>query len=482
MPKAFFKIFVFLFFCLSIFSIIFVYSRGILLYDEGWILHPAQRILQGDVIYKDFHYIYTPGSVYITAISFWLFGQSILATRIMLFVFTTLSILIILYLCRSLKFGLTSSLISIGMFVAWLPLHINFSWPVVYASFSMLLTMLILVLYNKNSNYKYLIFTGIACALTFFFKQNFGIAVIISTITFILLTNTTKLKSILFYLLGICIFIIPWLIYMINTNSLISFINDTYFLLFLGNGIQATPFIYPAPIIIEILKTLFYLLPLIFSAVAIYLVWNKDRKLVLVPIFTGTFYLLGIRPTTDFTHFIPLIAVSGITIAILFEQLSNKLLKFCLFIFIVLLVFVGIYTAFFRGYYTWNPTILNYNQTLSNNRIGIFVDSKSEQDITNLVNFVNSHTSKGDSIFVTRFSPLLYFILDRNNPTKYEFFNPYTSINEANREIENNLIKNNVKIIITDYSIENDNNLLPVYIKTNYTEDNVQGFNVWIKK
>ena len=45
----------------------FFHLKGIIPYDEGWVLHPAVRFLQGDVPYKDFHFIYTPGSIFIAA-------------------------------------------------------------------------------------------------------------------------------------------------------------------------------------------------------------------------------------------------------------------------------------------------------------------------------------------------------------------------------------------------------------------------------
>ncbi len=41
------------------------------------------------------------------------------------------------------------------------------------------------------------------------------------------------------------------------------------------------------------------------------------------------------------------------------------------------------------------------------------------QNIGFLSNFINSHTNKHDPVFVYSFAPMLYFILERPNPTKY---------------------------------------------------------------
>ena len=49
--------------------------------DEGIILQGAQRILQGEVLYRDFFSFFTPGSYYFVALLFKLFGSSILVAR-----------------------------------------------------------------------------------------------------------------------------------------------------------------------------------------------------------------------------------------------------------------------------------------------------------------------------------------------------------------------------------------------------------------
>jgi len=49
--------------------------------DEGIILQGAQRILRGEVLYRDFFSFFTPGSYYLLAFLFKLFGSSILVAR-----------------------------------------------------------------------------------------------------------------------------------------------------------------------------------------------------------------------------------------------------------------------------------------------------------------------------------------------------------------------------------------------------------------
>src|SRR5229473_3649382 len=49
--------------------------------DEGIILQGAQRILHGEVLYRDFFSFFTPGSYYFLALLFKIFGSSILVAR-----------------------------------------------------------------------------------------------------------------------------------------------------------------------------------------------------------------------------------------------------------------------------------------------------------------------------------------------------------------------------------------------------------------
>ena len=49
--------------------------------DEGIILQGAQRILDGQVLYRDFFAFVTPGSYYLLALEFWLFGNTYLVAH-----------------------------------------------------------------------------------------------------------------------------------------------------------------------------------------------------------------------------------------------------------------------------------------------------------------------------------------------------------------------------------------------------------------
>jgi len=68
-------------FALSCLYLRLFYDYSILNADEGIVLQGAQRILQGQVLYRDFFSFFTPGSYYWMALLFKIFGSSILVAR-----------------------------------------------------------------------------------------------------------------------------------------------------------------------------------------------------------------------------------------------------------------------------------------------------------------------------------------------------------------------------------------------------------------
>jgi hypothetical protein len=72
--------------CLAIFSLTTLYlsfwPRDLTAFDEGLFLYEAKRILDGDVIYRDFFEIITPSSLYVMALLFKVFGTSMATARI----------------------------------------------------------------------------------------------------------------------------------------------------------------------------------------------------------------------------------------------------------------------------------------------------------------------------------------------------------------------------------------------------------------
>ena len=68
--------------------------------DEGIILQGAQRILDGQVLYRDFFSFFTPGSYYLLALIFHICGNSFVVARTALTIMGSLFSPITYLLCR----------------------------------------------------------------------------------------------------------------------------------------------------------------------------------------------------------------------------------------------------------------------------------------------------------------------------------------------------------------------------------------------
>ncbi|EKD86424.1 MAG: hypothetical protein ACD_37C00294G0003, partial [uncultured bacterium] len=83
------------FFSIAIFFLLFIHLHGFISYDDGWFLQGAKRIIDGEIPYRNFEFLYNPGGLYLNAIGFLLFGQSILASRIVALINSLIAVFLI---------------------------------------------------------------------------------------------------------------------------------------------------------------------------------------------------------------------------------------------------------------------------------------------------------------------------------------------------------------------------------------------------
>lgn len=81
----------------------FFINKGIVLGDEGYYLHITDRMLQGQIPYKDFFLQYPPGHFYILALFFKLFGISVITGRILTLAYCLSIFILTLYFLYEYK-------------------------------------------------------------------------------------------------------------------------------------------------------------------------------------------------------------------------------------------------------------------------------------------------------------------------------------------------------------------------------------------
>jgi hypothetical protein len=155
--------------------------------DEGYFLDLGQRVLDGQLPYRDFTTYYTPGIFYLFALAFKLFGISALPIRLLMVALRGA--------CAVLLYVLTRRLTPWPL--AWLPFGIvaaldqwpiatepHPSWPSITAC---LLTLYLLMKHLDSGRIRWLALAGGSAGVAYFFKQNIGAFTAIGVAGYVLL-------------------------------------------------------------------------------------------------------------------------------------------------------------------------------------------------------------------------------------------------------------------------------------------------------
>lgn len=97
---------------------LFYLRRGWVPHDEGTLAQSAERVLQGELPHRDFVDLYTGGLSYLNALSFRLFGETLLSPRIVLFLFALLWVPALYFVARRLARPVGAGALTL-LAVAW---------------------------------------------------------------------------------------------------------------------------------------------------------------------------------------------------------------------------------------------------------------------------------------------------------------------------------------------------------------------------
>ncbi|MBI2028544.1 MAG: glycosyltransferase [Candidatus Levybacteria bacterium] len=478
------KFLIFLFLLISLPLLVLTHTRGIVYSDEGYMLNSAQRMLDGQLPYRDFHLAYTPGTIYLIALSFILFGQSILSERIISIILSLLTLFVLFSILKLITKKYVLIFAALLIYLVWGPMHINFLWPVMLALFTGFLTCyLLLIALNRKGLFFFLI-AGATTSITFLFKQNFGIGLLLNSLLFFFFLNSSRVRYFSIFISGVAITTIVFIVYLTNTNSLFAFIDDLNVYTIqriVTDKTLSTPFFYTHGSINSIPKTIFYIFPLIVSLLAVFYALRFKKKYLFLASFCLIYYVLGIRPTTDYVHLVPLLAVTGIPLVLINELSQSLVIKKTLMIIFIVLILLGLYTAFFKGYYRWEEPLIQQNYFLNNSRAKVWVGKAHSLESGELLSFLGTKMGKNPYIFTNSYKPMLYFMSGYKNPTKFDLLSPSKTDLPYKEEIIKDLEEKNVKIILTENTSETM--YLGEYITKNYKiMKRVNNLFIWERK
>jgi 4-amino-4-deoxy-L-arabinose transferase-like glycosyltransferase len=162
--------------------------------DEGIILQAAQRVLNGEVAYRDFFSFYTPGSFYFLAAIFKIFGSSILVARTALAA-TGAALSVLTYLIARRACTRTWALVTAGLVTLtsvafrFLVLH---NWDsTLWAS----LAVYSALRWQETATRRWAAAMGTFCAVTVLFEQSKGAGLLLGLLVGFLLVRVVSGSS-----------------------------------------------------------------------------------------------------------------------------------------------------------------------------------------------------------------------------------------------------------------------------------------------
>jgi hypothetical protein len=388
--------------------------------DEGYFAQHGMRVLHGQIPYRDFNSLYTPGLAYVHAALFALPGGAhLIGPRSVSLIFRA-GIAVLLYaLTRPLvKNPAWAALPGVFLLLAfddapdrWEP---HPGWP---STFFALLAVWMLTR-------RWLIAAGAAAAAAYLFKQNAGAFILVA----LLLCTFPRWRAMAALALGFGITTALWLV------PLSVAIDGQFTLLapFIGGVNQAGLLTTPEPTVV---------IPIMCALAGLALLRTSPDPRLRWYLLTGTALFLTQYPRSDTIHLAwsaPLLLVVG-TLAL---QRVPRLPATVLVIWAGLLCLPVLQ---FRVGQVVRATTTIQGIPAAN---GLRVPARTWSDLLNTIAEIQHRTPSGESILVYPSSPLLYVLANRPNPTRFDHLNPGAATSDQLRQVIQRLQDSDVKLVI----------------------------------
>lgn len=299
--------------------------------DEVWNYNLSRNFAENKVAYKDFNIVQMPLFFMITSL-FLRICNELIVTRILAIILCTAILFCTYKILRMLKINKHVSgfaiLIITYIYIEYFCLDYNF-----FNLLLILILMLLELIYNhfkeENRNVIKIDFLiGVIAGCSFLVKQTTGAFVIISTILIKLLyirKNNFKniVKHIFVRMIGICIPVALFALYLTINNAWHDFIDYTILGIFTFDNKKSY---------LELLvskniwiKTLSIVIPAYFAGMAITCIWKKDKNILVFLLYSMASFIV-VYPISDNIHFLigALPAIIGIIYVV-----YTSLKKYC---------------------------------------------------------------------------------------------------------------------------------------------------------
>ena len=466
-------------FGLSALHFSFFYNYTLVNGDEGIILQGAQRILQGQVLYRDFFSLLTPGSYYWMAFFFKIFGSSILVGRAVLLIegalLSVLTYLIARRVCSRWSAFLSSVLVTLlGLPNRFLVLH---NWD---STFWACLTLYSALLFLQFPKRLPLFATGCFAAFTCLFDQSKGAGIVFGLALgfgILLATDCQRLRYWKPDFLAVCAigFAVPFLVtfaYFGMERSLwpmladwfwpvrnYSAVNKTsygFVLLSPADRAEMSSDPWPLRMFMMVVTAPWFIIPALpFAALASLIYWtryksrvnsdeNRRAYYVLVSAaVVGLFLAIVATGRPDFTHFVYVIPMLFVVVAWIID---GHMLPSAVRRALPLLVFGLLLSSVSFGLSILTQP-LNARYTLHTRR-GTLKASHPDE----ILDYVQRRVPAGQTLLVYPYLPLYYYLTDTFNPTRYEYLMPAFHTADQYQQVVTQLRADQTRIIVFEPS------------------------------
>ena len=202
-------------------------------FAEGWYSYYAKCINRGEVVYKDFDYLFTPLYIYFIALITKIFGYKVIILRIVGIIFFCL-IGTFVYLSLKELFNEEIAVIATITSVMYMQsevVQVFYDYVRMMDIFSCAATYFLIKAIKNDDRKKYFILAGIATSLFILTKQNMGLLFWIYSIILIcsvsLVLRRSVKEKLIYFITGSIVPIFITIIFMLINGSLIPFFNQT---------------------------------------------------------------------------------------------------------------------------------------------------------------------------------------------------------------------------------------------------------------
>ena len=280
---------------------LFVLFLGVLLprnlnnLDEIWNFNFARNVANGLLPYNDFNMLQTPLFSFIFGGILKVFKTELIVVRIFGAIMGVAIIYLSYKILKKLKLNTVCSILS----SLFLFLFLSNNYYIDYNYLCLFITLIIIFLeLDSKKTIKYNILIGFIAGISILLKQSTGIVISGVTVLYILINNWHKdtFKLVLYRIIGVLIPIIVLLLYLIITNSLVSFFD--YCILGINtfsNKISYINLLYTTPIFC-------ILVPIYILYFIIWGIKNKDQTSIVLGVFSLANFVC-VYPIADEIHF-----------------------------------------------------------------------------------------------------------------------------------------------------------------------------------